>query len=232
MSGSTSILDLITAAASARAVANALHNAASPAAIFARRDTTSAALTWGYYGGRFRKPDGSRIDVANGTIALSASATNYIEVAYDGTVSKNTSGFSTDKRPLYTVVTSGSAATSWTDERCGREADWTFGPVLADEAYSSSKTIDWAKFPDNSTVRITLTGNITFTFSNGRDGQVLKLELTQDGSGSRTVTWPGAARFSTDIPSPSLTGTASKMERFLFVKTGANYDLAAHVKEF
>lgn len=233
MSGSTSPLDLLAASVSARTVANALHNAASPAAIFARRDQTSSGLTWGYYGGRFRKADGTFATIANGTVALTAAATNYVEVDYLGAVTKNTTGFSADKRPLYSVVTDGSTATSWTDERVGTQADWTVGPIIRTESFASSLTIDWSKYPEGSTARVTLTGNVTSsTFSNGRDGQILKMEISQDATGGRTFAWPAAVRFSTDVPSPSLVGNASKMERFMFMKTGSNYDLVAHVKEF
>lgn len=55
--------------------------------------------------------------------------------------------------------------------------------------------------------KITLTANCTFTFSNPLAGMTAKLKLIQDGTGSRTVTWPtikwagGAA--------PTLTTTAT-----------------------
>lgn len=117
MANSTSLLDLIsTSQAQKEVTANALFDAASPAALFGRRASTSAALTWGYYGGPLFN-NGSIVDVANGTVALTASATNYVQASAAGVVSVNTSGFTAGAIPLYTVVTGTSAVTSYTDRR-------------------------------------------------------------------------------------------------------------------
>lgn len=55
------------------------------------------------------------------------------------------------------------------------------------------------------TYRVTLGGNRTLAPpSNPTDGQVIELEITQDGTGSRTLTLPtgaGGVRFGTDAPS-------------------------------
>ena len=45
---------------------NALVDAASPALIFGRRQSTCSGLTWGYYGGTIAV-DGTRAQIANGT---------------------------------------------------------------------------------------------------------------------------------------------------------------------
>lgn len=69
----------------------------------------------------------------------------------------------------------------------------------------------------------TLTGNVTFTFSNppatGRVG-VLVLYLKQDGTGSRTVTWPASVVWSGGT-APTLTTTASKTDIFTFITRDA-----------
>lgn len=117
MSGSTTILDTISENQSSKATAaNELFDAASPATLFGRRASTSTALTWGYYGGSF-EVDGVYTAISNGTLALSASTTNYIEVNRSGTVSKNTTGFTAGSYPLYTVVTGASTVSSYTDHR-------------------------------------------------------------------------------------------------------------------
>jgi len=67
----------------------------------------------------------------------------------------------------------------------------------------TSKAIDW----DNGDRQLlTLTGNVTLTYSNAIKGQTLTLRLVQDGTGGRTVTlptslWPGgiAGTFGTTI---------------------------------
>jgi hypothetical protein len=53
-------------------------------------------------------------------------------------------------------------------------------------------TIDWA---NGTTQYLTLTGNCTFTLSNPRAGERYVLFLIQDGTGSRTVTWPAAVQW-------------------------------------
>lgn len=117
MSDSTTLLDTISASqASKEVTANAMLDAASPAMIFGRRGSTTTALTWGYYGGRILL-DGVRTSIANGTVALTASTTNYVEATRAGVVSKNTTGFTAGRIPLYIIVTGTATITSYTDER-------------------------------------------------------------------------------------------------------------------
>ncbi len=119
MSSSSSHLDLISPSqASKEATANELFNAGSPAALFGRRASTTTGLTWGYYGGRLSVAGVSTL-INNGTVALSASSTNYIEATTVGVVSKNTTAFTGGSIPLYTATTSASAVTAYTDYRTG-----------------------------------------------------------------------------------------------------------------
>lgn len=78
---------------------------------------TTTGLTWGWKAGTVRQGSGVTA-VAAGTIALTASATNYIEIdPTDGSVSKNTVGFSAWLVPLRQVVTDLTAQTSSVDKR-------------------------------------------------------------------------------------------------------------------
>jgi hypothetical protein len=113
MSNSTTLLDTLTTNQSSKEVtANALFDAASPSTLWGRRASTCSGLTWGFYGGWFNGA------IANGTIALSASATNYL-MAHEstGAVTVNTTGFTAGKIALYSVVTGATAVTSYTDQR-------------------------------------------------------------------------------------------------------------------
>jgi hypothetical protein len=117
MAGSTTILDTISSSqASKEVTANALFDAGSPAVIFGRRASTTTALTWGYYGG-YLLVDGVLTSIANGTVALTASQTNYVEATRAGVVSKNTTGFTAGSIPLYSVVTGTATVTSYVDYR-------------------------------------------------------------------------------------------------------------------
>lgn len=71
---------------------------------------TTTGLTFGYKLGRVVFA-GSVVEVAAGTIALTASNVNYVEVDSAGTVSKNVSGWTAGKVRLWKITT-GSAAIS------------------------------------------------------------------------------------------------------------------------
>lgn len=117
MANSTTNLDTLpTDVADKAPPANSLFDAASPATLFGRRASTTAALSWGFYGGMILV-DGVQTSIANGTIALTASTTNYMEATRAGVVSVNTTGFTAGQIPLYTVVTGAAAVTSYTDYR-------------------------------------------------------------------------------------------------------------------
>ena len=64
----------------------------------------SAGLDFAYDAGRFHNGK-TRVSVSAGTVSLSASNTNYVEVDRSGTVSANTTAFTSGRLPLYVVVT-------------------------------------------------------------------------------------------------------------------------------
>lgn len=67
-------------------------------------------------------------------------------------------------------------------------------------------------------------GNITIALSNDTNNQVFLISITQDGTGSRTVTWFSTIRWATGTV-PTLTTTASKRDTFGFIRTGSGtYD--------
>lgn len=117
MSNSTVTFDaIVQSQASKEVTANAFFDAVSPASFFGRRQSTTTGLTWGYYGGNIIV-DGVLTQIANGTLALTASATNYIEITRAGVISKNTTGFTPGSIPLYSVVVGASTITSYIDYR-------------------------------------------------------------------------------------------------------------------
>lgn len=90
-------------------------DALAPGAAFGRKATTTTGLTWGYYGGQILV-NGVSTAVADGTVTLTGSTTNYVSISQAGVVSTATSR-TAGNAPLYAIVTSGSAVTSYTDER-------------------------------------------------------------------------------------------------------------------
>jgi hypothetical protein len=117
MSDSTTLIDTIASGQlQPEVTANQYFDAASPASLFGRRGSQTSLLSWAYYGGTMLV-DGVLTDIANGTVTLTASATNYIEATRAGVVSKNTTGFTAGRIPLYVVTTNTTTVTSYTDER-------------------------------------------------------------------------------------------------------------------
>ena len=117
MANSTSNITQITTAQSGKEItANALFDAYSPASLFGRNALTAIGLTWGYFGGKILL-DGVLTTIANGTLALTASNTNYVEATRAGVVSKNTTSFTAGQIPLYQIVVGVSTVTSYTDWR-------------------------------------------------------------------------------------------------------------------
>ncbi|MBW1954010.1 MAG: hypothetical protein JRI66_13190 [Deltaproteobacteria bacterium] len=81
------------------------------------QDLPHSGLNFKYTAGKVRN-DSVITDTPAGQIALTDNATNYVEVdPADGTVSANTTGFTSGKIPLYQVVTSGGAIDTVSDKR-------------------------------------------------------------------------------------------------------------------
>jgi len=118
--GPTTNLDTIqTAQAQKEVTANAADDAESPASFGGRRASTTSGLTWGYYGGPYRDGSNALQRLANGTKALTPSATNYLEFDKTaGTVSVNTSSYTSGRMPMARITTGSSTVTSWLDDRC------------------------------------------------------------------------------------------------------------------
>lgn len=117
MAGSTSNLDNISESQAAKeTTANQLFDALSPSSLFGRRASTTTGVTWGYYGGTIML-DGVLTVIANGTVALTISTTNYVQATRAGGVSVNTTGFTAGQIPLYTIVVGAATVTSYSDHR-------------------------------------------------------------------------------------------------------------------
>ena len=98
-----------------------------------------------------------------------------------------------------------------------------------DMSYEATTSLDG----DNGTKqRITLTGNVIFTFDNIPDSRVFMLRITQDGTGSRTVTFPvtGITWLS---PTTDVDATASSTTVYGFIETATDeYDAYLMGKEY
>ena len=84
---------------------------------------------------------------------------------------------------------------------------------------STAYTIDLA---GGSVQVLTLTGNCTFTFPTATAGKSFIILLKQDATGSRTVTWPAAVKWPGGT-APTITATASKLDKYVFTADGTNW---------
>ena len=79
--------------------------------------------------------------------------------------------------------------------------------------YNAATTIDWL-VTDMRTV--TLTGNIVFSFSNIQVGRALVVEVNQDATGGKTVTWPASVEWAGgSAEGPTSAGSATDIYTFL-----------------
>lgn len=104
-------------------------------------------------------------------------------------------------------------------------------PEIKDVAYGASITAD---FSDCDVIRITLAGNPTITLTGAADGQKCILELKQDATGSRTVTWSANVRYGTDLPSITLSTAGGALDRvgLIYNAAAAKYDAVALQRGF
>lgn len=100
---------------------------------------------------------------------------------------------------------------------------YTFGPhkrrLIDDGNSGTSLTLDLSTAELR---KVTLTGNVTFTFSNPVTDVEYMVYLVQDGTGSRLVTWPGTVKWR-GAAAPTLTTTAGRTDIVRCDWNGINY---------
>lgn len=209
MADSTSPIQQIAAGSNAVDRVNENFDAASPALMYGRDARTTAGLTWGYVGGRW-----GGAAIASGTVALTASATNYVVVNRStGAVSASTSNASWNDAAAYArayLVEAGvSSVTNYQDHRAGPaglQSEVSAGSqtvTLADEAGTS--TLPTAGTPQPiAAVLQRLRSNAKWLFDN--DGQVVHR------TGAETIA--GIKTFVDDlvIDNPRTTGTTAAVQ--------------------
>ena len=174
--------------------------------------TSSGTLAIAYSGTALPIANGGTGTTSTTFVNLATNVTGTLPVANGGTgaTSLSAAGIAT--------LTGTETLTNKTIEAGTFTNGYTEETVTANT--STAYTIDLA----NGTVQyLTLTGNCTYTFPTPVAGKSFILIQKQDGTGSRTVTWPA----SVDWPgatAPTLTSTASKADKFVFTAIdGSNW---------
>jgi hypothetical protein len=84
---------------------------------------------------------------------------------------------------------------------------------------SATIAVDWN---NSHNQYVTVAGNRTLTFSNPVAGSIYSVKITQDSTGSRTITWPSTVKWAGGS-APTLTTTASRSDVIYFLYDGTNY---------
>jgi hypothetical protein len=97
-------------------------------AVYGKRHPVTTGLVWGYYGGRW-----GGLSIADGTLTLTASATNYVVVQRsDGAISVSTATTNWDNAGayarVYKLTLTGSVVSTTEDHRAGPFGVHGFGP--------------------------------------------------------------------------------------------------------
>lgn len=99
------------------AKSNSLFDAVSPAAIYAKKYATTSGLTFGFHGGKI-SINGVVTTIADGTLALSGSSTNYIYAnPSTGALAKSTVEYPAGYWRIGRAITGTASITTWYDDR-------------------------------------------------------------------------------------------------------------------
>jgi hypothetical protein len=218
MSDSTSHLAtlLLTSNQAAKeAAANNLFNSASPAMLYAVNPATTTGLTFGYIGGRL-----DSTSVANGTVTLADSATNYVVANRSTgavTVSAATTNWDlqTSYMRLYKVVTASGAISSYEDHRTAlnaapliREIQVACSDLTTPITAGTSKAVFRA--PRAMTVLAVRASLATAQTGNGSGG-IFTVDINEAGSSilSTKLTIDNGEKTSTTAATPAVISDAS-----------------------
>lgn len=140
----TTLVQISTNQSNKETTMNENMKALSPSGLFGKKFTTTTGLTWGYYGG-IMLVDGILASIVDGTVALTASITNYIEATRAGVVSKNTTAFTAGQIPLFTILTTVSAIDTITDYRAWVAPEYVGSYLAKDFSSDADMTLTAAE---------------------------------------------------------------------------------------
>lgn len=115
----TTLVQIAETQSNKATTANENFYAAAPAALFAAKLSECVGLTWSYYGGYILIGSTPTL-IADGTLSLTDNTVNYIEANSSGSLFAtigSPTGFTSGRKPLYVVTTSGGLVTSYVDVR-------------------------------------------------------------------------------------------------------------------
>ncbi len=196
---------------------------------FSLNSSTTTGTTFGYYGGRVQYGQ-TVLTIAGGTLALTVSATNYVEVdplagGGAGAVVSNTAGFTAGRIPLYVVVCGVSTITSTTQSKVllrsppsvaalTKSIEIPLGGVSASlsqliSALPAAATLSGVAIGNTSAVAASNTNYWTFGLVDTGPSGVASVNML--GAGNSTQVTGGAALVANVMRSLTLTGTPANL---------------------
>ena len=165
--------------------------------------------------------------VSSGGLTGATTATRYVggtAAAAPASGTFSTGDFVVTQSGLIFICTSGGTPGTWVNAA-------SLDALLAGATFTGYMAPAVVALTDASTIavnaalgndfRVTITANRTMgSPSNPVDGQRIDFQVTQDGTGSRTITWNSVYDFGTD-GAPTLTTTASKTDLIGFIYNAA-----------
>lgn len=141
--------------------------------IFNVNADTTTGLTWGYQAGTLRR-NNVIVSVSAGTVSLADDTTNYIEIDNVGTMSRNTTGFTSGRIPIRQIVTASGVQTTSTDKR-----GWFQFGGKSLTIVTSDRAITAAELVGDLTITNTGAGAaIALTLPAGASGYSCEFEVT------------------------------------------------------
>lgn len=140
-----------------------------------------------------------------GSVSLTSEVTGTLPVANGGTGVTSSTGSGSN------VLSSGASVSNFSVSN-GLTVTSNAQTTPSSLAYAASITLSCGS---SNVFTTTLTGNITSTTLSGpSNGQTINWFLIQDGSGNRTITWPGTVKWAAGSPT-ALSTTANAVDLFV-----------------
>lgn len=184
--------------------------------------TTSSQLS----NERYLAGTANRVTVADGgagnAVTLSAPQDLHTGASVQfASVTASTGSFSTVVATSASASSAAAIGTGSLDSSASLHVVGQYYSRMVDDGTISGTTcsFNWSSGNEHKAV---LSSNTTVSFANGVTGGRYVLLLKQDGTGSRTVTWPVSVLWPS-ASAPTLSTTASKTDLFTFFFDGTNY---------
>lgn len=179
--------------------------------------TTSSQLS----GERYLAGTANRVSVTDGGAGNAVTLSAPQDLHTGASVQFATGSIGAVVATTVTAATRASVGTGSTDSSASLHVVGQYYSRMVDAGTISGTTcsFDWTSGNEHKAV---LSSNTTVSFANGVTGGRYVLLLKQDGTGSRTVTWPVSVLWPS-ASAPTLSTTASKTDLFTFFFDGTNY---------